>query len=650
MSRGTLTRRGFMETAGASVPLWNTSNLTRSYAPRAKTMWTADVDEQLIQLTRTVGGIFYAQTEDAVHAISIFGEKRWRYEKEDRYSTVFPTAEVAYIGDGETVYALSAMDGSERWHEEGGDPVGPLTPTSIITGGKEIAALSRKTGKVKWSVEPPSGSWHSHSEGEDGHIYAGTTDGDLVAISTRNGTVEWNAPISGGDRIWPYTVTDGFVLASDYETGTLYVFDARTGEPQWAIASNKNKIVFPGAIGGGAVYYPSGMTLQAYAVADRTPRWHADIGANKYRRIRLFGETVYVGTHKRLQAYATTDGTLRWQFSTDDDHYHFPMGTTKHSLIVHSRRNGGKKKDETTYALSLKDGHVRWQYDHPTQTMGDHHIAYDTVYFSTPDGTIQAITSPGKSQLYDTLRTVVSPIGLATSGFLGAMLLGGGYRRYRTGDADDELESEEEAETVPTWNGYELRDRLDDETHLARTPNDESVLLRRFHDAPEDFERAAEEWAKIDFDGVQLVHDWGIDPEPWIAVERVEGRTLAEVGDSFDQRDIVSTVARTAEIVHQASKEGVGHEDLTAGNIVVDSDVTVTNWRFTGTDESEGVSDEEIVSRLGNIAESLLTRNDAEISEPLADVLETATASNPDERYESALEFADMLRWTVRSN
>ena len=270
MSRGTLTRREFMETAGASVPLWNVSNLTRSYAPEAKTKWTKSVGGQLRHLTRTVGGVFYAQTEDVVHAINSYGGEVWRYEKNGRGSIVFPTDDVVYLSDRGIIHALSTMDGSERWHKEGGDPVGPLTPTSIITGGEKIAALSRETGEEEWSVEPPNGNWNSHSDASDEHIYAGTTAGNLVAISTRNGTVDWNVTVYEGSRIFPYTPTHGFVTASDYETGTLHVFDARTGEPQWAIASNRNKIVFPGAIGGGAVYYPSGMTLQAYAVEDRT--------------------------------------------------------------------------------------------------------------------------------------------------------------------------------------------------------------------------------------------------------------------------------------------------------------------------------------------------------------------------------------------
>ena len=344
-----------------------------------------------------------------------------------------------------------------------------------------------------------------------------------------------------------------------------------------------------------------------------------------------------------MQAYATTDGTLRWQFSTDDDHYHFPIGTTRDSLIVFSRKNKGKKKDETTYALSLGDGHVRWQYDHPTRTMGDHHIAYDTVYFSTSDGTIQAITSPGKSQLYDTLRTVVSPIGLATSGLLGAALFGGGYHLYRRDDGEGERESD-----LSTWNGYELIEQLDDETYLARTAGGDDVRLRRFRDPPGNFERDAQEWAMLDDDGAQGVHDWGIDSNPWIAVEHVSGQPLTNVSGEIDQQSVVDIVAGVAEVVHHGHGKGVFHEALSPENVVVtDFGVRVTNWRFTDSGDSREESVPADVQRLGELAWSMLS---GEPSESLRDVLETATASKPDERYESALEFADMLRWTMRSN
>ena len=74
----------------------------------------------------------------------------------------------------------------------------------------------------------------------------------------------------------------------------------------------------------------------------------------------------------------------------------------------------------------------------------------------------------------------------------------------------------------------------------------------------------------------------------------------------------------------------------------------VTDWRFTGNDDdSRGERVPADVRRLGKLAWTLLCR---EPSESLREVLETATASAPDERYESALEFADMLRWAVRSD
>ena len=647
MKRGTLTRRSFVRSAGVGVPLWSTSNLTRSYAPEARTKWTRSVP-QTIGITRAISGIFYVVTVDGIYTLTNAGTILWTFEPQRGQPTLFPTARIAYVAHGDTIIAFSTVEGRERWRYTGTDSpsVEAVTATNaIITDNGDLVAASRGTGEKQWSVQSLGISSTSPLYYDGTYLYVGTTYG-MVYRFTDEGRVNWKRSTNGKVNIHPVGTAANHILAWVPERGRLYGMWIGDKRRIWHVDLANDTTSFLGRIYGVSVYVIDGARVRALDASDGTERWSVAIDPGKKWDLQVFGNSVYLGTDGQLRAFSTDSGNQRWQFTTGDQSHVSAVGTMNDSLVVSCRQSSANEKDRIV-GLSTGDGHVRWQYSHRGGISRDVYLDAGMVYFGTTGGVIRGIT-PTTSTYYDTLRTVVSPLGVAAGGLLGAAVIGGGYRRYRGNDSDEDPESEPEPDH-PMWNGYELRERLDGETHRAVTSDGEAVILRRFRDPPEDFERDVREWATLDFDGVQGVHDWGTDPEPWVALESVNGQPVAEVSDGSDERNVADIVGKTAEIVHRGHRRGVFHGALSAENVVVtDSGVVVTDWRFTGNgDDSRDEGVPADVRRLGELAWSLLPD---EPSESLRDVLDTATASNRDERYESALEFADMLRWAVRDN
>ncbi|WP_435155874.1 PQQ-binding-like beta-propeller repeat protein [Haladaptatus sp. DFWS20] len=659
MSDWSPTRRDFVRNAATGVPLGSAIDQLppERFVPEPSTVWTHPVSDRPVRILGIEQGTLYAKSEETVHALSAKnGLEYWRFEAEKGRLDVHATAGTVFVENVKSIYTLSATDGSERWRYDGKrfPRVQFVVDDNVIVSDERLLALSLNDGATEWRIDPQNAITHAPLRHGD-YLFVGTSEAKLYAVSARSGAFIWLNEIgqrgSSSSRLLPVGATDERVFAWNSDDAELFAFTTENGAKRWEFDAKENVVKFGdsqffGAIRKDAVFLADRGNLRVLSAADGTERWRATIDAKTNWSPRLFGDTVYAGVPGRLRAFSARGGNQRWQMSVDADLTPTAIGATNDSVVVHTTGGSGQSIYDSIRALSPSDGHVRWQYEPSADVAWNPHVADETVYFSTVGGAIHALTDPGSTPVYDVVRTATSPLGLATGVLLGGAAVAGAYRRYR---GEDAIESDETG--VPMWNGYVLHDRIHDETTLARVPGEESVLLRRFEGQPSNFEQDARAWDSLDFDGVQRLHDWGDDPEPWIALERVEGRTLAELCGSLDQHEIIRTVARTAEIVHRAHKRDVAHEDLTAENVVMtESGVTVTNWRFTGADESQVSTTEETVSRLGNLAESVLAESGAEISEPLSDVLRRATASAPDEQYDSTLKFADMLRWAGRAS
>jgi outer membrane protein assembly factor BamB len=642
------------------------------FVPTADERWSLDLGDDGAYLTGPVEGTLYARTAGVAHAIATDGTRRWRFEVEGDYPGVRVAPEsgysllgrTVYVTDDDHVYALDPDDGSVRWrYEDARRPlVAAVLPRLVVAyhdahvgRDDELVGLSTVDGSERWRVALDDGRWASpHFDGEA--IYVGTVGGTVYAIDPAVGAVRWRVePLDGGEddqlRLVAADSTDDLLLAWRSEAGTLLALETANGNERWRLDTDSEAYDLPGTVRDETVYLREKSSLRVLSAADGSERWRFD-GESVLSWPWVVGETVYVGNEDGLWALSVETGHERWRSEAAA----IPAGVAEGTLVATTT-------DYSMYGFSTADGRLRWQYDPGDDRALLPHVRDDAIYLSTESGALVAVSDPGPTPVSDALRTVASPAGLAVGGLLGGALAAGAYRRRtrRTGGSD--------SPDRPTFEDFELVEPVAEADHAAvhdaRAPDGTRVALKRLPDgeiARADFEAAVETWADLDVPGALAVREWGTDPVPWVATEYATGGDLATKGGDLTVAERARVVATAAETVHRAHREGVTHGRLVPGNVLFAPDgVRVGDWRLaaelrsppegyrppeSGSDSGSAGSEAADAYQLAAMARDLL--GDDERSDELRDVLRRALAADPADRYDSALKFADALRWAVR--
>ncbi|MCE1204174.1 MAG: serine/threonine protein kinase [Holophagaceae bacterium] len=84
--------------------------------------------------------------------------------------------------------------------------------------------------------------------------------------------------------------------------------------------------------------------------------------------------------------------------------------------------------------------------------------------------------------------------------------------------------------------------------------------------------REARTQAKLDHPGICRIHDLGhAEGSPYIAMQLVQGRSLADLRPEMDFRAMAKVLASVAEAIHAAHQAGLIHRDLKPANILVET-------------------------------------------------------------------------------
>jgi outer membrane protein assembly factor BamB len=137
------------------------------------------------------------------------------------------------------VYAVDELTGNEVWRfETSGQVSGAVTIQDGRVffgqqgGNNDMFCVREDDGALIWTAQPGWIWTTSTPHGE--RLYTGTVDGNIFALSTKDGRVLWKRPTNGG--IYPSpAVSQGRVYTGSWD-GYYYAIEEQTGLADWAYA------------------------------------------------------------------------------------------------------------------------------------------------------------------------------------------------------------------------------------------------------------------------------------------------------------------------------------------------------------------------------------------------------------------------------
>ena len=616
-------------------------------ADSGETKWTKETTDRPFESVPTfVDGTLYVARNDALVAYDAStGEEQWTFDEPagvrtpNLGSSLVYTDEAVFVGEGGSgnVYAVDRSDGTELWLAEpeyfDGPPVGTDGERVYIWaegggqgagGGSGVAALDAGDGTVDWTFTLESDSYWYPGRLHDGTMYVWGTA--LYAIDAAKGTERWQFELDdvAQDASVGYRpqVANGTVYAPT-RRGTIYALDPENGDEEWSFETEREMTVLWGEAAGNTVYAPAGGHLYAL-----------DAG----------------------------NGDRRWRFAADPPDY--PSETT--GTPQYDSQDTSPPPDEETRP------DVIWT-----------EVTEETIFLGTDQGGIYALERNRPflaATVDDATDFLTSGTGMALAGVVGGAGVLAAYRRLDAGDSGGGAEATGEPSPEPEFGTLErVRAGAMTEVYRVRERTDDGprvVAEKRLTDPDhaDAFLAAVEDWAEMaDRPGVLDVLDWGEDPEPWVRTPYFE-HSLADA-DDLSVADRVDAVSAANVAVHRAHGDDVVHGGISPSTVLFDdpTDAAVSDWGLAGEldrpspyaapeqDAGEPADAKTDQYRLGAVAYHAVTgeppalgddltppsRVDPTLPADLDDVLATATAPDPDDRYESVVKFDDMLRWAA---
>jgi outer membrane protein assembly factor BamB len=321
-----------------------------------------------------------------------------------RYLQGLSTAAVGATALSEFGSDRARAAAGEAWPQFGFDPAN----TAHVAGGEEPRDDS--TVDSRWWNEGTSdldgGSTPAGPAVADGTVFVGTTatssGGELYALSTDDGTVQWRRETPGDVSVTPAVVGDTVYVTDSPNTreqsdmkGRLYALDAATGESRWTLQS-KGSELGPPIVAGDRIlfsvsesnrsYETTYAALVAVSLVDGTRDWTVERDAVRFTSPAVAGKTVYVGTG----AFDTV-GTLL-AVDLDDGAEH---SLTEFSTPIHAPPT---VTDGVVFVSTGDSMDGRGRLYAIDATSGDRHWSYDTkkVVYSTVATTGDVVVLPGQ--------------------------------------------------------------------------------------------------------------------------------------------------------------------------------------------------------------------------------------------------------------
>jgi outer membrane protein assembly factor BamB len=232
------------------------------------------------------------------------GEQIWKVATgENIESSPLVVDGVVYFGGWNgTFYALDARDGTERWTVDLGDML-RASPTYhkgrvYIPGDFDgVYAFDAASGDVVWHFTERDVISPATAALADRLLYvASGAEGDVIAIDTERGTMEWQRHLDEFIFTAPAVANGRVYIASEsMETANIHALDATTGEEIWRFEPLVNVTAAP-IIADDVLYVvDTASTVYALEPGDGSEHWRLSIGNLFPGELMVWDGALYAG-------------------------------------------------------------------------------------------------------------------------------------------------------------------------------------------------------------------------------------------------------------------------------------------------------------------------------------------------------------------
>lgn len=192
-----------------------------------------------------------------------------------------------------------------------------------------------------------------------GHLYVVNKTGELYALHSSDGTVDWKRNLDR-DVTGP-AYFDGEVYLGQYD-GNFVAYDALNGKRRWSFRPSGHIESSPLIVGGTVFFGDDNGVLYALDAKSGKLLWKADAGPAIKASPSYHDGVVYYGDYGgNLHAVRARDGHQIWESSSNQLAPGVGTGSFYASPAIAFGRLYESSTDGTLYALDLR-GHVQWRF------------------------------------------------------------------------------------------------------------------------------------------------------------------------------------------------------------------------------------------------------------------------------------------------
>lgn len=251
------------------------------------------------------------------------GEAIWQFDIDDR-RFLYPietTDESVFVGRrddqlgerGEAVYALDAVDGSERWRAATGDVSrqgnARRRDTLLVKTMGRVTALDIAAGKQRWDAAAETAGYDNRGK----RVFV-EDSGTVRGLALADGREHWSREFDGVlTRVTtPRAAMDETVFVAEYD-GRLHALGSLDGETRWTLSVDREQFR-PSVERTSERLYVDGAGVHALAPVSGEQHWSFTPAADRAVLVAA-SRTVFARTTRRLWALDSATGKPRWEFA-----------------------------------------------------------------------------------------------------------------------------------------------------------------------------------------------------------------------------------------------------------------------------------------------------------------------------------------------